>query len=105
MVDGVELLARPLVVSITTLSGLKDRHPPQRGLLSVSRIESRACLASTTAVGLGDADALDEIADRLGRHAAPAQAAKRRHPRIVPAFDMAVAKPAWSGRASTTPCK
>ncbi|MGC1277316.1 MAG: glutamate--tRNA ligase family protein, partial [Xanthobacteraceae bacterium] len=36
------------------------------------------------AVGLGDADALDEIADRLGRHAAPAQAGQRRHARIVP---------------------
>ena len=41
------------------------------------------------AVGLGDADALDEIADRGRRHAAAAQSGERRHARIVPAFDMA----------------
>ena len=43
------------------------------------------------AVGLGHADALDEIADRRRRHAAPAQAGERRHARIVPAADMAAA--------------
>ena len=43
------------------------------------------------AVGLGDADALDEVADRLGRHAAPAQAGERRHARIVPACHVTAA--------------
>ena len=42
------------------------------------------------AVGAGDADARDEFADRLGRHAAPAQAREGRHARIVPADDMAL---------------
>ncbi len=43
------------------------------------------------AVGLGDADALDEVADRGRRHAAPPQARQRRHARIVPAGDVAAA--------------
>ena len=43
------------------------------------------------AVGLGDADAADEIAQRLGRHAAAAQPRQRRHPRIVPTGDVAAA--------------
>ena len=43
------------------------------------------------AVGLGDADALDEVADRLRRHAAPAQAGQRRHARVVPARHVAAA--------------
>ena len=40
------------------------------------------------AVGLRDADALAEVADRLGRVAAAAQAGDRRHARIVPARDV-----------------
>ena len=43
------------------------------------------------AVGLRDADALDEIADRFGRHAAAAQPRERRHARIVPAGNMPLA--------------
>src|SRR6202008_1317548 len=37
------------------------------------------------AVGLGHADAPNEVADRLRRHAATAQAGEGRHARIVPA--------------------
>ena len=43
------------------------------------------------AVGLRNPDAAYEPAHRLGRHTASAQARKRRHPRIIPARDMAVA--------------
>lgn len=39
---------------------------------------------------LGNADAVAEVADRLGRKAAAAQAAQRRHARIVPAGDDAL---------------
>ena len=60
-------------------------------LLSTSRIAELEHADIDHAVGLGDADALDEIADRLRRHAAPAQAGERRHARIVPAGDMAAA--------------
>src|SRR3972149_409251 len=38
-------------------------------------------------VGLGDTDALAEVADRLRRVAAPAQAGQRGHARVVPAGD------------------
>ena len=40
-------------------------------------------------VALGDADALDEVADRRRRHAAPPEPRDRRHPWIVPAADLA----------------
>ncbi len=43
------------------------------------------------AVGARDADAAHELADRGRRHAAPAQAGERRHARVVPAVDMALA--------------
>ena len=43
------------------------------------------------AVGLCHADALDEFADRRRRHPAPLQAGDGRHPRIVPAGDVAAA--------------
>ena len=42
------------------------------------------------AVGLGHADHRREVADALGREAAPAQAGDRRHPRVVPAADVAL---------------
>ena len=60
-------------------------------LLRCSRIENSNIADVDDAVGFGDADALDEIADRLGRHAAPPQPRKRRHARIVPAADVAAA--------------
>ena len=43
------------------------------------------------AKNLGDADALDEIADRVGRHPAAAQPRERRHARIIPPAHVAAA--------------
>ena len=92
MIDGLELLALPFrIVLDHDLERPQHRHAPLRGLvehLAHRKIEHRDV---DHAVGLGDADALDEIADRLRRHAAPAQAGQRRHARIVPALDMAAA--------------
>ena len=60
-------------------------------LLSTSRIGKLEHAGVDDAVGLGDPDPLDEIADRLRRHAAAAQSRKRRHARVVPALDVAAA--------------
>ena len=57
-------------------------------LFSTSRTENSSIAEIDHAVGLGDADALDEIAHRLRRHAAAAQPGERRHARIVPAVDV-----------------
>ena len=46
--------------------------------------------SSIDAVGLRDSDRRAEIADRFRRVAAAAQAAERRHARIVPAADTAL---------------
>ena len=92
MIDRVEFLALPFRIILDhDFQRPQHRHAPQRGL--VERLAHRELEHADIdhAVGLGDADALDEIADRCRRHAAPAQAGQRRHARIVPAVDMAAA--------------
>ena len=69
----------------------QHRHPPLRRLVENFADAEFQHADIDDAVGLGDADALDEFADRRRRHAAPLQAGDRRHPRIVPAGDMAAA--------------
>ena len=74
-----------------TLSGLQHRHAPRRGL--VQRLAHRIVEHGDVdaAVGARHADRRGEGADRLRRHAAPAQARDGRHARIVPARHVAVA--------------
>ena len=75
---------------MTTLSGSSTREPSRRrpiehvahGVLELADLDD--------AVGLGHADHGRELADPLGREAAPAQARDRRHPRVVPAPDVAL---------------
>ena len=70
---------------------LEHRHSARSPL--IEDIPDR-CVQDTVvdrAIGLRNSDAAYEPAHRLGRHAASAQARKRRHPRIVPARHVAVA--------------
>ena len=76
--------------SIVSLSGFSTAMRRGAVSFSTSRMAASNCAASTRFVGLGDADAPDELADASRRHAAPAQAGERRHPGIVPACDMPV---------------
>ena len=92
MIDGIELFALPFRIILDhDLERPQHGHAPRRGLVEIfaHRIFEHADVDD--AVGLGDADALDEVADRFRRHAAAAQAGERRHARIVPAVDMAAA--------------
>ena len=90
MIDRLELLALPFRVILDhDLERAQHRHAARRGLVQMLAdgiVEHRDV---DDAVGLGDADAADEIADRRRRHAAPAQPGEGRHARIVPAGDMA----------------
>ena len=76
---------------MTTFSGRSTAIRRGAVLLRSSRIEASNIADVDEAVGAGDADPLDEVAERFRRHAAPANAGKGRHARIVPAGDMAVA--------------
>ena len=92
MIDRVEFLDLPFrIILDRDFERLEHRHAPQRAL--VERLAHREFEHADVdqAIGLGDADALDEIADRFRRHAAPAQTGDRRHARIVPARHMAAA--------------
>src|SRR4051812_38798743 len=69
----------------------EHRHPSRSPL--IEDIPDR-CTQDTIidrAIGLRNSDATYEPAHRLGRHAASAQARKRRHPRVIPARHVAVA--------------
>ena len=70
---------------MTTLSG--SSTPNRRGAVrfSTARTANSSEPELDHAVGLGDTDHLREVADPLGREAAPAQARDRRHARVVPA--------------------
>ena len=74
---------------MTTFSGRSTAM--RRGAVPVQHIADRVVEHGDVdqAVGARHADRLDEIADRLRRHAAAAEPRKRRHARIVPAGDMA----------------
>ena len=93
MVDRFELLRLPFrVVLDHDLEGPQHRHPPQRG--AVEHVRGSRCsniATSTTLLALATPMRAHEFAQRLRRHAAPAQARKRRHARVVPAGDMAAA--------------
>jgi hypothetical protein len=87
-------LARPGLIGIIfdhDFQRPQHRHSALRRL--VEMLADRRLQHSDVdhAVGFGDADALDEIADRRRRHTAAAQAGKRRHARIVPAARHAAA--------------
>ena len=89
VVDGFQLLRLALrIVLDHHLERPQHGHAPQRAF--VERLAHRELehAGIDHAVGLGDADALDEIADRRRRHAAPTQARNRGHARIVPARDV-----------------
>ena len=92
MIDGIELFDLSLrVVFDHDFQRTQHRHPAQR--LFIEDLANREIEHADIdhAVGLGDADAFDEIADGLGRHAAPAQARDRRHAGIVPTADVSIA--------------
>ncbi len=92
MIDRLELLALAFrIVLDHDLERPQHRHPAQRRLVEEFADAELQHADIDDAVGLGHADALDEFADRRRRHAAPLQARNRRHARIVPAGDMAVA--------------
>ena len=75
---------------MTTLSG--SSTPKRRGAdrLSTARTAYSSCPILDDAVRLRDADHLGEVADALGREAAPAKAGDRRHARVVPAANPAL---------------
>ena len=56
--------------------------------LRSSRTQCSSELDVDDAVALGDADAVAELAQRLGRVAAAAESGERRHARVVPARDV-----------------
>ena len=73
------------------LQGPQHRHAPQRGAIEFLADAELQHADIDHAVGFRNPDALDEFADRRRRHAAPLQSGNGRHPRIVPAKDMAAA--------------
>ena len=92
MIDGFEFFALPFRIILDhDLQRPQHRHAAQRRLVEILADAEFQHADVDHAVGLGDADALDEFADRRRRHAAPLQAGDGRHPRIVPAGDMAAA--------------
>ena len=92
MVDRFDLLDLPFgVVLDHDLERPQHRHPPLRRLVEDFADAEFEHADIDHAVGLRNADALDEFPDRRRRHAAPLQAGNRRHARIVPAGDMAAA--------------
>ena len=92
MIDRFELLALTVrIILDDDLERPQHRHAPLRDLVEMFADRKIEHAGVNHAVGLGDADALDEFADGRGRHAAAAQSGKRRHARIVPAVDMSAA--------------
>ena len=89
IVDGLELLHLPLgIVLDHEPDRPEDRHDPRGAAVQIlphAVLEERQV---DHAVGLGDADALGEVADRLRRVAAAAEPGEGRHPRVVPAPDV-----------------
>ena len=92
MVDRVQFLRLPFRIILDhDLQRPQHRHAPLRGLVQHLADRKFQHAHIDHAVGLGHADPLDEIADRLRRHAAAAQARERRHARIVPALHVPAA--------------
>ena len=91
IVDRLEQFRLALrVVLDHHLQGIEHRHPPLGGLVQVlahAMLEQRHLDGR---VAFGDADAAGEIADRCGRHPAPAQTRECRQSGVVPAGDVAV---------------
>ena len=92
VIDRLQFFNLPFRIILDhDLERTKHRHPPQRGLVerfADGKIEHPDV---NNAIGLCDADALDEIANGLGRNAAPAQARQGRHARVVPSADVSAA--------------
>src|SRR5262249_35776614 len=92
MVDGLELLALSLgIVLDHDLERPQHRHATLGDAVEHLAYRELEHTDIDHAVGLGDADALDEIPDRLRRHAAPTQPRDGGHTRVIPGFDMAAA--------------
>ena len=92
MIRGFELLDLAFRIILDhDLQRPQHRHAPQRRLVEMLADAEFQHADIDDAVGFGDADALDEFADRRRRHAAPSQAGDGGHARIVPAADMAAA--------------
>src|SRR5262247_3523094 len=92
MVDGLELLALSLgIVLDHDLERAQHRHATLGDAIEHLAHRELEHADIDYAVGLGDADPLDEVADRLPWYAAPAQPRDRGHAGGVPAFDMAAA--------------
>ena len=92
MVDGLELLALPFrVVLDHHLQWPQHRHAPLRRPVENFADAEFQHPDVDHAVGFRHPDALDEFADRRRRHPAPLQPGNGRHPRIVPAGDVAAA--------------
>ena len=90
IVDDVDLFDLAFrVVGDDDLQRAKDRHDARRVAIQVFADAELELRDVDDVLFLGDADALAEIADRLGRVAPASEAADRRHPRIVPSRDVA----------------
>ena len=86
MVDRVKPLGAVLGVILDhQLQRTQHRHPPRCGSVELVAYRMLEHPDIDHAVGAGDADALRESADRLGRNAAAPEAREGRHARVVPA--------------------
>lgn len=86
MIDGLQLFDVVFgKVFDHELERPQDRHAPLRCLIQMVADRVIEHGEIDDAVGPGHADAPNEVADRLRRHTATAQACQRRHARIVPA--------------------
>src|SRR5215468_9432013 len=92
MIGGVELFDLSFGVILDhDLQWTQHHHPAQRFLIEHFAHRKIEHADVNDAVGLGHADAFDEIAYRFGGHAASAQPRNRWHAGIVPAAHVAVA--------------
>ena len=106
IVDDVERLGLPLrVILDDDAQRSEDAHHARRRpveVLADGMLEQRDV---DGVLALGDADALAEHPDRLGRVAAPAHPDNRGHPRIVPAADVAVLHEVEQLALAHAPCR
>ena len=91
VIDDVDLLHLPLgIVGERHLDRVEHRHHARRALVQVLADAVLELCDIDHVLLLRHTNARAEVADRLRRVAATAQAADRRHPRVVPPRDMAL---------------